>query len=463
MPNVANLNYSSSLGQVPSSNSTITLQSLVDDAQTLGDLEPVLTVAGSAIRLALRAANDVNNAIYATTFPWKWNELWLPFFYTNSWQQDYALVNPDGSSVTNLSWLERGIAIDINNTSIPKPWVGCECGRQLPQRTGTYLNSTTGVGQFVCNWFPNFMLYYGVWGEGTLGAGSLGNNPTVGSVYTNPIGCQVLSAVWQSTDGGQTTFGLNYLPNGLEVGGVLYVTQALPNTFNGTFSIVGISGTAVTVTQTSNPGTYSAGGIVVVATAQTGESMTTPPNFSQPSNPITQIIDQNGNYLLLTTYGTEGTTAPVAPKNAAPGTTCSGEGATTVWTVLDPQGAGIRILEVPPQSGVVWQFNLVGQMKPIRFTNLKQTLYPLPDEMEPHFFQGFITQLYKYSPEAKTRAKFDKEWPLWIDSLHRLQGKNDRELEENLFVPQSTIMGSGVAAVGWQGASWPYNYPRPTR
>src|SRR6202022_3585311 len=76
---------------------------------------------------------------------------------------------------------------------------------------------------------------------------------------------------------------------------------------------------------------------------------------SQPANPIAQIIDANGNYLVLTGYGTEGTTAPVAPANSAPGTLATpGTGATTAWTVIDPYGQGIRITPVPSQTGTVW-------------------------------------------------------------------------------------------------------------
>ncbi len=441
--------------------STITLRNLVDDAQaSYPELEPILTVSGSATRAALRAANNVNNAIFAVPFPWKWNEMPIPQFYSSSWQQDYAVVYPDGSSITELSWLERGVAIDINNLTIPKPWVNVEVGRQLPQRTGNYLNSTTGVGEFILNWFPNNQLYYGTWGAGTIGNKSFGNNPTSGSIYTNPIGCQILTAVWEATAGGQITFGLSYVPNGTQVGGTISIAQAVPTTFNNTYSIVAISGTAVTVTSVANPGTYAAGGIVAIPSAN---QPIIPPNLSQPNNPITQIQDANGNFLLLTGFGTEGTTAPVAPKGAAPGTTCQGLGATTVWTVLDPRGYGFRILEVPPQTGIVWQFNLVGQMKPQRFTSLQQSIYPIPDEMEPHFFQGFITQLFKFSPEAKIRMKFDKEWPLWLQSLNNMREKDDRELEENLFVPQRTVMGAGVSNIGYEGGAWPFNYPRPTR
>lgn len=442
---------------MPVSYSTVTLQDIVDIAQTYGQLQPILN-GNNPSQPALTIANDVMNAILATAFPWKWNELILPVFYTNSYQQDYSVVNSAGqtgslvlsavqdslngtaiytgtflgglnnayaglpfivagfttsanngtftclasnstqillknfaavaemhagtaisgaSSVNNLAWLERGIVVDINNTAIPKPFRTIEVGRQLGEATGTLFNSATGEPLFLVNWFPNYMLYYGVWGQPNVGGasqntgfGMLGNNPEAGSVYTSPLG-----------------------------------------------------------------------------------------PISQPANPITQIQDANGNFLLLTTYGTEGITAPLAPAGATPGLTVSGSGATTVWTVLDPQGYGFRIMPVPSQTGNVWQFNIVGQQKPVRFADLSQTIAPLTDEMEPHFRQGFIAQLYRYSPEDKIAAKFPREWQLWLASLDKMRQKDDRELEENRFVPARGVMGGRSGRNTFKGPAWPFNYP----
>lgn len=370
---------------VPSSLSTVRLQDIVDIAQTFGDIAPILNVPQSSAQPALTIANDVMNAICATSFPWKWNQVELPPFYTNSWQQDYALINPDNSSVGNVSWLERGLCVDINNTSIPKPWRYVEVGRQLPPQTGTFYASTTALTLFLANWFPNYKLYYGTWGAQIQGSSSVplntqgnatwGNNPVAGSVYTNPIG--------------------------------------------------------------------------------TG---------SMPANPITQIRDSSNNFLVLTTYGTEGTNPPVAPPNSAPGFQVSGstrqDNSTTVWTVVDPNGAGIRIIPAPSQTGVVWQFLLTAQMKPIRFTSLNQSLAPLTDEMEPHFRAGFIAQCYRYSPEAKIRAKFAQEWELWKKALQDLRQKESRELEEFTFTPDRGIMGSTPSQTNFfYGPFWPFRYP----
>src|SRR4029077_18672632 len=184
--------------------------------------------------------------------------------------------------------------------------------------------------------------------------------------------------------------------------------------------------------------------------------------ISQPANPITQIQDANGNLLVLTTYGTEGTTAPLAPVNAAPGTVASGLGATTVWTVVDPNGAGFRILPVPSHTGVVWQFNIWGQALPIRFKILQDTLYPLPDKLEPNFRQMFVAQCYRYVEDPKIRAKFQDEWKLAVRALENCRSKEDMELEENVFTPDRGIMGQGNAnnrSAQWPGGSYPFNLP----
>src|SRR6266851_1877326 len=80
--------------------STETIQKLVNVAQTYGDLEPVINAAGFTQIVALSIANDVMNAICAVPFPHKWNEFIIPPIYTNSFQQDYAVVLPAGVSGT---------------------------------------------------------------------------------------------------------------------------------------------------------------------------------------------------------------------------------------------------------------------------------------------------------------------------------------------------------------------------
>lgn len=353
--------------------STYTLQNEIDKIIIMPDLETIFNIGGYTIEPAVTCATDVFNAICAVNFPHKWNQAEVPLFYTFSWQQDYALLNPDFTSVYNVEYLENGTATDINNSAIPKPMVQVEADRQLEQQTGSYYNTSSFMSNpgFLVATALNKDLYYGVWGQPNVASSTLGNNPVAHSVYTNPVG-----------------------------------------------------------------------------------------NYSMPANPINQIQDANGNFLVVTTYGSEGTGAPLAAVNASPGTQVSGTGATTVWTVVDPVGIGIRILAVPSQTGVVWQFRLTAQMPPPVFTSLQQTLYPLPDKYEPVFRQGFIAQLYRYSPIERVQRKFEREWALWLKSLDSLRSRQDRELEEYSFTPDRAVMGSGITANRFQGAAWPFNYPR---
>jgi len=436
---------------------SVRLQDLVNDFQTFGDVEPVINAGGFTQRIMLDIANFLMTKVCAVNFPHKWNSLDLPPFYSTSFQQDYAIATPAGLSgnltltavtnvsasngtttytgtitggdfggwvgvpfvitgftnggnngtfmcvasgagtlvlkntggvsethagnaisaagpILNMSWLERGVAFDINNSAQPKPFVRVEVGRQLNQRTAQY-SGNVGLGDpgFRANWFPNHSLYYGTWGAANTGNPSLGNNPVAGSVYTNP------------------TVG----------------------------------------------------------------------NISQPKNPITQIKDANGNLLLLTGFGTEGSAAPLAPVNATPGTTASGTGATTVWTVLDPNGWGFRIQPVPSLTGTQWQFNITAQMKPVRFVSLAQTLSPMPDELEQFFREGVLAQLYKRSAQSKVRAKYESAWRDWEKALHELRVSEDRELEENKFIPSRTVFGAARSRNNFQGGAWPFNYPRP--
>lgn len=165
-----------------SSQSTHTLQNLADNLLIRGDLKPILTAGGFNTNLITDIATDVMAAFCDTTVPWKWNEMQLVPFYTNSLQQDYAL------DVTNLAWLTDGIAIQINNSSVPKPWTWVEVGRQQGRSTATTNIGYVASPQFTCSWLPNNLLYFGTWGAAETGTGSWGNNPQAHQLISNPLG-----------------------------------------------------------------------------------------------------------------------------------------------------------------------------------------------------------------------------------------------------------------------------------
>lgn len=342
-------------------NSTITLQDVVDDAQSTAELEPTLNAGGFSMKPALNLANRTIQYMLGESFPFKFNQFSIPAFYANSYQQDYAVPG-----VTNIAWLQEGSVLCLSNTAVPKPRYPVEVGKWVPQLSNSFVAQQllSNPKFFVC-WLPNDQLYYGTWGGNAAGQG---NDPVANSLYTNPIG-----------------------------------------------------------------------------------------QPSQPSNPITQIRDANGNLLVLTTYGREGSAAPLAALNAVPGVTASGTGATTVWTVVDPKGQGFRIAPVPSLTGSVWRFDLYGQMRPPLFTSLGQTIDPIPDDYSQIFMQGFRAYCYQKSTEAKVRAKFKVEFDLWEAELKKGRMKSDRERDEAGFIVDTPLVRP--VNTGYAGPAWPYSYP----
>lgn len=327
-------------------------QDIIDSIRIMPDLSTIFNsiVAGNSLEPGLTILNETMAYMMGVNFPWKWNEMLVPPFYTNSYQQDYAVAG-----LVTLAWLQGGEVTDINNTAQAKAMPQVQVVRQLPRSSSWAASTNVFYGQcFQVCWLPNNQLYYGTWGAANTGNSTRGNNPISLSRYTNPL-----------------------------VGGT-----------------------------------------------------------SQPSNPITQITDANGNLLVLTGYGTEGTTAPSAPANSAAGTVATpGSGATTVWTVVDPLGQGFRIWPTPTQTGTVWQFNLRGQAKPpARLLSLDTLLLPVPDEYMHIFRQGCITTSYRYSNEQKIRQKYETELKIWTEKLMEGRMQGDREPESFSFIASGGVV-----------------------
>lgn len=336
-------------------------QNLIDSIRLMPLLAPVFNsqVAGFSLEPGLSIINDGMGFFFGTNFAWKFNEIELAPFYTNSYQQDYA------SSATNIGFLVSGDVLDVNNTALPKAQPQLEVVKDLPRASSWVALPPMffGVLKFQVCWRYNSQLYYGTWGQANSGTGNVtrGNNPVSGSVYTNPLSI--------------------------------------------------------------------------------GNQM--------PFNPITQIKDANGNLLILTGYGHEGTTAPVAPASSAAGTIATpGSGATTQWTVVDPNAQGFRIWPTPSQSGVVWQFNLRGQAKPPAvFTSLNTSLAPIPDEYFHLFREGCIAMAYKYSAEEKVREMYDDSIRIWNEKVIAARTQGDREPESHSFIPAGGVIASPGGAM----------------
>jgi hypothetical protein len=438
------------------SQSSVTLQDVVDDMQTFADVEPIILAAGFTNKVAFNIANLLMQEMTTMGMPQKWNSFEIPPFYSNSFQQDYAVVNPAGATgsltLTSVSTVSASQGTASYNGTITDGAFGAYVG--VPFVITGFSNSGNN-GTFMCVASSASALILKNTGaviETHAGAAISAAGPLIGMSYlergvafdinnsSQPkpwvrIECgraqgRVTASYTGAAGLGDPGFRCNWIPNR----SLYYGTWGSANTGNATLGNNPLSGSVYT-----NP--LGAG--------------------SQPFNPITQIKDANGNFLLLTTYGTEGNAAPLAAVDAVPGTTVAGSGATTVWTVLDPNGWGFRMVPAPSQTGTQWQFNLTAQMKPTRFVSLAQTLSPLTDQFETFFREGFLAQLYRRSPERAVYAKFAPEWAKWQEVLKKFVMNQDRELEEFKFIPSRTVFGAARSRNNFQGGAWPFNYPRP--
>jgi hypothetical protein len=160
--------------------STVYGQDIVDDALRFGDIRPVLSSGGSSLQPALTIMNQVMTELCSVRYNWKWNSFLLPVFQTISWQNDYAQYG-----LTNLAYLENGIIIDINSSSIPKRKFKLEIVKDLQSTADSYGRP------FQCCWMNNVNMLYGTWGSGATvpNVNNTGQtNPGPNVVYTNPLG-----------------------------------------------------------------------------------------------------------------------------------------------------------------------------------------------------------------------------------------------------------------------------------
>lgn len=158
-----------------------------------------------------------------------------------------------------------------------------------------------------------------------------------------------------------------------------------------------------------------------------------------PTNPTTNILDANGNILVLTTYGTTGATAPAAPVNSAEGVTVAD--GTCAWTVASGDSQGFRLVPLPPQQGVVYQVNVIAQKKaPTPFVNLQAFIDPVPDDYANYFRDGFVSYCYKLSPDPGMRKMFPQMREMWLGSILAAMKQGDREQTDAGFIPDRSVV-----------------------
>jgi hypothetical protein len=160
-----------------------------------------------------------------------------------------------------------------------------------------------------------------------------------------------------------------------------------------------------------------------------------------PTNPPINILDANGNILILTQFGVTGLVAPAAAPNA-PENTVINDGSVK-WTVVDPLGTGFRLKPLPPQQGVLYQVNVIGQMKaPAAFTTLGAQINPVPDDYSIWFRDGFRACSYQMSPNPSMQALYERKKENWLAAIAAALKQADREVDNAGFIPDRSVVAA---------------------
>lgn len=156
-------------------NSTISVQDTLDLIATMGDVNPQANPGAYATTLVLVIANDTMSDLVSRRFNFKWNSKDATPFLTNSWQQDYPQLG-----LNDVAWLENGVWVDINSTSLPLPSDEILAVDNLLRSSGAVYGSSllTGPPSRIC-WKYNRQLVYGPWpGASKLYSPLLTQTPT---------------------------------------------------------------------------------------------------------------------------------------------------------------------------------------------------------------------------------------------------------------------------------------------
>ena len=275
------------------------------------------------------------------------------------------------------------------------------------------------------------------------------------------------------TNSFQQDYATNFLDVGFIVRGRLLEINntALPQPI---WDLEAVQGGIQTSSQYGRPGQicavqnellqYATWGATGIGTAgrsnpQPNSPITSPRGLTiSPSNPLLQVVDPNGNFWLLTTFGTTGNYGgsapyfnqppwpanPVYPSVSAPLTvpTTLTDG-TVVWTALNPKAWGFRMAPLPPNTGVPYQIFPTYQKIATKFTSLNQLIDPIPDDHYPAFIEGMVAHFYSGVTDPKIRAKHQDAVAMWEKSLKESKTAQDRTRDQAICYPSSSIMGGG--------------------
>lgn len=150
-------------------------------------------------------------------------------------------------------------------------------------------------------------------------------------------------------------------------------------------------------------------------------------------NPLMSMKDSNGNILIVTTFGTTGSSAPAAATNAPEGTTVND--GSVVWTVVAPMSQGFRVDYLPGATGPVYQIIPYYQRLLQKLLTLDSVINPIPGDFDYAFQVGVEIKCKQASNNPALRAEAMKEYPLWLQSLVAIKKQANREPDAYSALP----------------------------
>lgn len=182
-----------------------------------------------------------------------------------------------------------------------------------------------------------------------------------------------------------------------------------------------------------------------------------------PSNKATNILDSQGNILVLITYGTTGDTPPEAPAWNDPALDEPEDwpvgqiidDGTCQWKVVSPDAQGFRFNPRPPESGQVWLIRLIGQKRAVPFLKMQQKCNPIPDDEIKWFRDGCVAYSHRYSTNQQVKNRYPSMKAEWLAAVAEQARQNDREAESKGFYPTQALMSPGPCN---DPGPYPYRY-----
>lgn len=159
---------------------------------------------------------------------------------------------------------------------------------------------------------------------------------------------------------------------------------------------------------------------------------------AQPQNPLMSMIDVNNNILIVTTFGTTGTDAPFLPAGSAEGTTV--EDGSVVWTCVSPTSQGFRVDNLPSATGPTYQVLPYVQLEPVTFTEMKQTLDPMPDSFSRFFYRVLESEWLIASPNPGDLKRGEEAKGAAMAAMAIAMKQGDREMNVYGLIPASRVV-----------------------